>query len=1198
VAADYDLGTAHGKVIIDYDGDREIKRAEKDIDRLKLKAKESEKDFSRLKNVLGGLGKGLALTGVITSLTTGAAQAAAFGVNLLGTIPALESIISLSAAIPGLIVGAAASVGVFKAAFAGLDKAVQAAFDTEHPEKFDKAIKDMSPNAQAFAKAIRDNVPELRKFQQGLQDAFFSNNLQQFFPDLIDILGELSPELRTLAADYGKVAVQVGKFATSNESVKFIRDSVVAFDNAIKDVAPSLDLVLGGIRDVGTVGLDLIPRLSESVGIVATQFGDWLSAVASDGRLQAWIDQALATLKILASIVGSVFSVFQNLFSIAQSAGGGLLGTLDQLAGALNAFLKSGEGRAAVTELFQGILAVAKQLAPIFTTLVGVLARALGPALEIIATQLGPVLLQVIQALAPAVGPLVLAMAQLAAAVAPLLPPIAKLVALFAGSLATTIQGLASAIGPLAAAFGDTLSQALERLTPLLGQAAEQVLPLAAALGEKLLTAIAPLLPQIVQLADAFVTSLAPALPAILQSFTNMIPVLVQLAGLLAEGLGQSIQTLIPLLPALISGLTLMAQALLGIMTFGVRVQAWLLTFAKFMSGLPAQIGAGIGALAALIGGALKTAYNFVISVGGQILSWFSTLPGKVISFLSSLPGRLSSLIGDAIHRAAFAFGQGIGILISQATAAPGQIYNGFRSLISLLGSLASQAWSAVRSRFAAGVNNATGTARTLVGRVTGAIRALPGQLSSLASQAWARLRSAFSSGINSAVSLARSLPGRIRGALGNLGSLLVSAGHDVVMGLVRGISGAIGSAVSAAADVGRSVISGIKSTLRISSPSKVMIQLGRFVTQGLVQGLTGTANQVRAASNKVADAVLSAFSADKITRGQKNSVLRILEANNGRLVNLANRSVTVAAKLKTAQASLNSVVSSYNDAYNNAYKQTQQGFNIVGNNQYFLGLDEAKSRLIDTVKTAKQFAADIATLTRRGLHKDLLAQLVGAGPEEAGSMARSLANASTATLKQFNSLQSQLNNASQKVGKSTADALYGAGLRAAQGLVAGLKAQQAAIERQMLAIALSMKSAIKRALKIKSPSRVMQGLGDDTAEGLIVGLLNRLGDVRNAAGQLANSVIAPTVGLDTARIAATTTLPNALTAADQNRSSADLLQALSGTRTYQLMLDGKVMSTFVVDAITGNPVVVNKASKEGSRVQAWSGSGRKSNGA
>jgi hypothetical protein len=85
--------------------------------------------------------------------------------------------------------------------------------------------------------------------------------------------------------------------------------------------------------------------------------------------------------------------------------------------------------------------------------------------------------------------------------------------------------------------------------------------------------------------------------------------------------------------------------------------------------------------------------------------------------------------------------------------------------------------------------------------------------------------------------------------------------------------------------------------------------------------------------------------------------------------------------------------------------------------------------------------------------------------------------------------MQSQLKSSADKAGSAVSDAMYGAGIRAAEGLVKGLEKKQKAIENAMLRIAKSMEGAIKKALKIKSPSQVMASLGDFTALGFAHGI-------------------------------------------------------------------------------------------------------------
>ncbi len=89
---------------------------------------------------------------------------------------------------------------------------------------------------------------------------------------------------------------------------------------------------------------------------------------------------------------------------------------------------------------------------------------------------------------------------------------------------------------------------------------------------------------------------------------------------------------------------------------------------------------------------------------------------------------------------------------------------------------------------------------------------------------------------------------------------------------------------------------------------------------------------------------------------------------------------------------------------------------------------------------------------------------------------------------------------------------MYGAGIQAGQGLVRGLQREQAAIERQMLKIATGMQRAIRRALGIKSPSRVMAAIGKYIPRGLVAGIDGERGLVdRSMAGLVdPDAVITP----------------------------------------------------------------------------------------
>lgn len=1114
MAAGYDLGTAHGKITLDYDGDRAAARAEDDIDKLKVKADKSDLSLKKLGKTLGVLGKGAKLIGIVTALTQAAIGAAALGIQILGIIPNLVSIASLSAALPGIFVGLIAVVGTLKAVFSGVGDTIKAAFDTANPDKFNQALKKLSPEAQKFAKAVQAGVPTLKALQQGMQDAFFStSNLAAITVAAIGRLKQLSPSLKSVATDLGRATSEVGRFATSAQTLAFVQKAVLALRQTFLVLTPIIQPVLDGIRAVGTVGLQLIPRVGDAVAGLGIRFADFLSGIAADGRLQSWINTAIATLKSLGAIVTNVGSILGSVISTANKTGGGLLNTLALLTGQAAAFLKSAEGSAALTGLFTTILSLAKQLAPVVAALASALIGALAPALQRLATLAGPILLQVIQALAPALLPLTTAIVDLVSAVAPLLPSLGKLAALLVRGIALAVSAIAAELGPLISLLGDGLAGAVDAVTPALAQFV-QFLPRAVAFGTQLAAAFAPLIPQVVALAQAFADGLTPVMPQLLDASNKLIPVLIQLATALAGSLTAGIKALIPLIPGLIKMFVGITLAIVTVYSVVLKV----ITFFANLATSVINLGIAFKNFITAIPGAFSSAFNSVVSFVSSginsIVAFFAALPGRVFAAIAGFINGFPALTQAAANKAAFAVGAAIGTMITFLVTLPGRAASAIASLGARLAAIGASAMAALNNLIIRGIATAISIITTLPGRAAGAIGALPGVLRNAANSASAALHDAIVRGVNSAISSLATLAGRAKSAVGNLSGALVSAGRDLVLGLINGIKGAIGAAVSAAASVGHSVINGIKSTLKISSPSKVMIALGRFITQGLVNGLTGTAKQVQAAANSLANRVNDAFSNKLIKKSQRNSVLSVLSNGTRSLLALVNQSNSVTAKLKVAQANLKTVQDAYNKANADAAQKVKDSFSIVTPGATFINIPSLKAKFAAAVKVAQDFATNIATLTKRGLNQDLLSQLADAGAVDAGALAKALANASDQDLKDLGTLQAQLNTAAGGVGKSVADALYGAGVRAAQGLVAGLQSQEKAIDKQMLKIANSMAAAIKKALKIKSPSRVMADLGRFISQGLIDGIRSLTGGVRSAALALAQTAIAPTIKL------------------------------------------------------------------------------------
>ncbi|MFJ8054962.1 phage tail tape measure protein [Streptomyces sp. NPDC096142] len=369
----------------------------------------------------------------------------------------------------------------------------------------------------------------------------------------------------------------------------------------------------------------------------------------------------------------------------------------------------------------------------------------------------------------------------------------------------------------------------------------------------------------------------------------------------------------------------------------------------------------------------------------------------------------------------------------------------------------------------------------------------------------WSDMKNATVNRAMSMVNWVRGLPGRISKGIGSMGSLLTQKGRNVVQGLWNGISGMGGWIRSKLISWAKSAIPGpIAKALGINSPSKVTTAQGRWIARGLIDGLTGSTKQVKAASAKLSDII-----ADSLSPGKRRSkALGTLSKSTKQLLALSGKEASLAARMKTATKSLSDQIKARDAMAADVKKGILDDANIT--KQDTGGWSQTAESILAGLKqdtaAAQTFAKNIAALRKKGIRSDLVAQIAQAGVAQGASAAAALANATSSQVKQINSQQASLASAAASTGQITADAMYGAGIAAGQGLVRGLQAQQKAIEKQMLTIAKGMSKSIRAALGIKSPSRVMALVGHHTAQGLIDGVEGQRGAVNRSMASLVDT--------------------------------------------------------------------------------------------
>lgn len=340
-------------------------------------------------------------------------------------------------------------------------------------------------------------------------------------------------------------------------------------------------------------------------------------------------------------------------------------------------------------------------------------------------------------------------------------------------------------------------------------------------------------------------------------------------------------------------------------------------------------------------------------------------------------------------------------------------------------------------------------------------------------------------------------------GAHLNPAGLGLAAGQGLASGLL-GSTGSIGGAARTAAG---HIITAMKAELQIASPSKRTKALAADVGKGLISGLTGSKSKIASTSKDLAKDIWSAFTGKK-----DNFYVAFVNKWTKKLQSLASKRDSIAATIKRAK--------DFAETTRVGAKQAASlGGMFEGEEQ--VSASGINSKLQQRLAKMRTFTSYINTLKKRGLNKTMLREILTMGPEEGYAYASALAGASSKLFKEINSTQYKVNSQAETLGRAGADALYDSGKAAGQGFLKGLSSQQKAIEKQMLKIAKGMDKAIRKALGIKSPSRVMAEVGRYTTEGLAVGLTQRTPVLDRALGEVAGRVAATRPALGRPAVAA-----------------------------------------------------------------------------
>jgi len=502
--------------------------------------------LGRIVGMAGGLG-GVAMSVAKIGLMIGAAVPLAAG--LAAAIAHIAPAAGLAAT---GIVAIQLATNTLKLGMQGVGEAVKAAFDTENPEKFNEAIKKLSPNARSFAMAIKEMVPGFKKLQQQVQDRLFAgfdklvkNMAEATLPHLRKGLRETADALNLMGKGVGNAAVRMGKNGTLGEAIN-------GATAGLKNLSRIPGQITTGLIQVAAAAAPAFARVTKAAGTAFDKIAEGIQHAYDSGKLTEAIDMALDNIKQLGRIGGNILKGLGNIIKGVSVDGQGLFGTLEKISEAFAEVTASKEFQGALSELsktvgelvkavlpllkeaLKAILPVIKIVAPPIRDLI----KTLGAELKPVIKELAPVLkgfAEAFKELIPVIKPFLVLGLQLAKDLLPILTP------LFQG-LRDIFKELQPVAEQLAKNIGEQLKPVLEKIPEILDKLLPKLMEIAQRLFPLLLDILKQLGPPLGELSLAFADLLVELTPLIvkfleLQLFLldKLMPILRPLAEIIGK---------------------------------------------------------------------------------------------------------------------------------------------------------------------------------------------------------------------------------------------------------------------------------------------------------------------------------------------------------------------------------------------------------------------------------------------------------------------------------------------------------------------------------------------------------------------------------------------------------------------------------------------------------------------------------------
>jgi hypothetical protein len=639
---------------------------------------------------------------------------------------------------------------------------------------------------------------------------------------------------------------------------------------------------------------------------------------------------------------------------------------------------------------------------------------------------------------------------------------------------------------------------------------------------------------QLAALAPKVVVALGVILDTIIQFVTTNAPKLAIAIGVLVDSI---IQVMVENAPKLVSaGFKLLNDLLSGVsQNIGQVTTKVADVITKFLNALAAKapdlVNAGAKTLVAFIQGITTKIPIVVSTVTGMVTQFVNALSRNVGRVISAGENLILNLVGAIAAFVPKMVSKGVDIIVS--------FLNGIEQAIPRIKSKGLSVARTFLTNLADGLVGMTDIAFKAIIRFLNGIADAIRQNTTPLLDAGANILDALVDGMVQAAGRAGPLikkaieglfgllPGWAKKILGihSPSRVFMEIGSFTMQGFIKGVEDHAPQVKKSAESVANTVPGIFRSILGIHSPSEVMRDIGQQVNRGFAEGLKGSGDDIRNAFRDLNDKLTGAMRDARaaIADNQKqlaeerakekpdaaaiaaaeaaiaqneqilhrttaahNTLTGALKANERQLIGLKGRYDEITKSLDAAQQALDQAVQARDQAKQSLTDKFDATPTLPSDDSQTKVQDYVKA-LQDQIAATKSYTDTLAKLRALGLDDQTYQKLLDEGL--AGKeFAEDLLKGGKAAVTGINALDAQLLTAASTLATNASTELYQAGVNAAQGLVNGLKAKQKELADAMDDLAKGIVNAIKRRLKIKSPSQIFVELGKLTMDGLAKG--------------------------------------------------------------------------------------------------------------